>query len=104
MRDGRWKLVLPAIDELMRVTPADLQIDVLSKMQPDQHMALTRDGASEHDTFIPSEPQLFDLAADPGETTDVAKLEPARVRRMEAELVAWFEEVEDERRTIADVW
>jgi arylsulfatase A-like enzyme len=104
MRDGRWKLVLPAIDELMRVTPADLQIDVLSKMQPDQHMALTRDGAPEHDLFILSEPQLFDLAADPRETTDVGKLEPARVRRMEAELVAWFEEVEDERRTIADVW
>src|SRR5258708_10957520 len=31
MRDGPWKLVRPAIDELMQVSPRDLQMDVASK-------------------------------------------------------------------------
>jgi arylsulfatase A-like enzyme len=104
MRDGCWKLVLPAIDELLRVTPADLQIDMLSKMQPDEHTALTRESPPQRGDVAPSPPQLFDLLADPTETNDLAVSEPARVRRMEAELAAWFEDVEEERRTIADVW
>jgi arylsulfatase A len=104
MRDGRWKLVLPAIDELLKVTPADLQIDVLSKVQPEQHASLTRDAEPERSYGDAPAAQLFDIDADPSEAHDLAASEPARVRRMGAELAAWFEEVEEERRSIADVW
>jgi arylsulfatase A len=104
MRDGPWKLVLPAIDELLRVTPADLQIDILAKTQPEQHAELTRTPEPERAPLRPLAPQLFDLASDPGEQHDLATEQPARVRRMSAELAAWFEAVEADRRTISDVW
>jgi hypothetical protein len=38
-------------------------------------------------------PQLFDIEADPAEEHDLAAGEPARVQRMEASLLAWFEDV-----------
>ena len=49
-------------------------------------------------------PQLFDIEADPSESHDLASAEPARVRRMQAELAAWFETVEADRATIRDEW
>ena len=104
MRDGRWKLVLPAIDELLRVSPADLQIDILSKSQPEQHAELTRTPEPERAPIAPPAPQLFDIDADPQEQHDLAAEQPARVLRMQAELAAWFEEVEADRRSIDDIW
>ena len=104
MRDGKWKLVLPAIDELLRVTPADLQIDVLSKMQPEQHTTLTRAPEPVRAYTTVSAPQLFDIEADPSESHDLAAAEPARVRRMQSELATWFENVESDRATIHDNW
>ncbi len=104
MRDGRWKLVLPAIDELLRVSPADLQIDVLSKLQPDQHTTLSRGPEPERAYATAPAPQLFDIAADPAESRDLAATEPVRVRRMQAELAAWFESVEADRASIRDEW
>jgi hypothetical protein len=50
----------------------------------------------------PPEPQLFDIVADPGETTDLAAANPVRVGAMEAELDAWFADVDAERRSL--VW
>ena len=104
MRDGRWKLVLPAIDELLHPSPADLQIDILSKVQPDQHTTLTRDPEPERATITAPAPQLFDIDADPSEEHDLAAAQPERVRRMGAQLAAWFEDVEKDRRSIDDVW
>jgi arylsulfatase A len=104
MRDGRWKLVLPAIDELLRVSPADLQVDVLSKTRPDEHTALTRDPEPERGAIAPLPPRLFDIVSDPLERNDLAAAQPERVKRMEGELAAWFEDVEQERRTIRDEW
>lgn len=48
----------------------------------------------------PPEPQLFDLAADPGETTDLAQVHPARVSAMVTELERWFADVDGERRSL----
>lgn len=104
MRDGRWKLVLPAIDELLRVSPADLQIDILSKSQPEQHAELTPTPEPERAPISPPPPQLFDIDADPQEKRDLVAAEPDRLRRMQAELAAWFEEVEADRLSIDDVW
>jgi len=36
-----------------------------------------------------SDPQLFDLAADPGETSNLADMHPERVRDLSASLIAW---------------
>jgi arylsulfatase A len=103
MRDGGWKLVRPAIDELMQVTPRDWQLDVAAKFDRAAHTAIVREPLPD---VVPSstEPsQLFDLTGDPGETTDLATREPERVRRMEAALARWFDEVEAERRAITDL-
>jgi len=98
MRDGPWKLVRPAIDELMQVTKADWDMDVAAKFDRANHREISRDSLPEPPSVAALPSQLFDLARDPGETVDLAAQEPERVRRMEAELARWFEEVELERR------
>ena len=101
MRDGAWKLVRPAIDELMQVTPEDMAIDVAAKFDRETYDAVSRDPLPEQPAVTPPPAQLFDLARDPGETTDLAAREPERVRRMEADLARWFEAVEIDRRAAA---
>ncbi|MBY0279008.1 sulfatase-like hydrolase/transferase [Candidatus Binatia bacterium] len=101
MRDGPWKLVRPAIDELMQVTPEDMAIDVAAKFDRETYSAISRDPLPEQPRVTPPPAQLFDLARDPGETTDLAAREPERVRRMEADLARWFEAVEIDRRAAA---
>jgi arylsulfatase A len=98
MRDGEWKLVRPAIAETMEVAQADLAMDVAMKYNPTAFTEINREPVPERAVPAPSPAQLFDVAADPGETTDLAAAEPARVARMEAELAAWFEDVEADRR------
>lgn len=102
MRDGGWKLVRPAIDEMLQPTPGDLRIDIQSKFNPDAFTTLTDGPMPEWPLFTPPAPQLFDLDADPGEEHDVASAHPDRVRRMESELSAWFESMERDRASIAD--
>jgi arylsulfatase A len=101
MRDGAWKLVRPAIDALMQVTPEDMAIDVAAKFDRATYGAISRDPLPEPPAVIPPPAQLFDLASDPGETTDLAAREPERVRRMESDLARWFEAVEIDRRAAA---
>jgi arylsulfatase A-like enzyme len=43
MRDGRWKLVRPAIDALMQVSRRDLEMDVESKLDPTKYTDIRRD-------------------------------------------------------------
>ena len=101
MRDGDWKLVRPAIDALMQVTPEDMAIDVAAKFDRVKYNAISRDPLPQQPQVTPPPAQLFDLARDPGETTDLAAREPERVRRMEADLARWFEAVEIDRRAAA---
>ncbi|HEY6419770.1 MAG TPA: sulfatase-like hydrolase/transferase [Candidatus Binataceae bacterium] len=100
MRDGRWKLVRPAIKELMMVAPDDLAMDVDAKYNPDKYSDIVR--MPEPARVKPAAPpaQLFDIASDPSESRNLAAAEPARVTRMTNELARWFESVELERRTI----
>jgi arylsulfatase A len=98
MRDGRWKLVHPALPEAMEVLPADLAQDVALKYGPADGTALN-DAALPDRTMPPPPPaQLFDVEADPSEEHDLATSEPLRVARMKSELGTWFEEVEADRR------
>jgi len=103
MRDGPWKLVRPAIDELMQVTPEDWNMDVASKYDRAAHTEILREPLPERSPAAAAPSQLFDLASDPEERSDLAAAQPERVRSMEAALASWFEEVESERRAIDDL-
>jgi arylsulfatase A-like enzyme len=104
MRDGAWKLVRPAIAELMKPTMLDLLNDQASKSNPDAYpyADVLREPLPEPIAAAALPSQLFDLATDPGESVDLAAREPERVRRMEAALADWFAAVDGERRTIDD--
>jgi arylsulfatase A len=101
MRDGRWKLVRPAIASTMTVAPADLAIDIDLKNRPEAYEEIGRAPEPERVVGPAASPLLFDIDIDPGEEHDLAAAEPARVDRMAAELDRWFEAVEAERLTIS---
>jgi arylsulfatase A len=99
MRDGRWKLVHPALPEAMQVAPADLARDVQLKYLPEPPDDIGRSSAAADRSLpAPLPPQLFDLVADPFEAEDLADAEPARTAKMTAALASWFEDVELDRR------
>lgn len=102
MRDGRWKLVRPAIAELMSVTMEDFAMDVDAKFNPEKYPDVLRDSLPEPGAFTVPPPRLFDVEADPREEHDLAAAEPERVARMQRALETWFEEVESDRRSIAE--
>jgi arylsulfatase A len=98
MRDGDWKLVRPAIPELMQVTDADRAIDrALNYRQPERIEAVDGSPLPCFDPGTPPAPLLFDLASDPFEEHDRAAEQPERVRRMGEALDRWFESVERDR-------
>ena len=101
MRNGRWKLVRPALTQAMALADDDLAIDIDSKYNPDKYTDILRTDEPTRTLGTPPPSQLFDLAEDPGERVDLAAAHPVRVARMEADLAAWFEEVERDRRSIS---
>jgi arylsulfatase B len=100
MRDGRWKLVRPVIKEAMALADDDLAMDIDAKYNPDKYADIARTPEPQRTLSSPPATQLFDLINDPFERNDLAAAQPERVRRMESTLAAWFEEVEQERRSI----
>jgi arylsulfatase B len=103
MRDGRWKLVRPAIGAMLHPTREDLAADIDSKYNPDRYTNIARAPMPDlRAGALAPAAQLFDLAADPQERIDLAAREPERVARMSRRLETWFEEVEAERRSIPD--
>jgi arylsulfatase A len=102
IRDGDWKLVRPAIAESMNLSRADLEMDSGLKYHPERYSDICRDPEPERTIPEPPAPALYNIATDPGETNDLAATEPARVRALLTRLEAWFEDVEADRRTIAD--
>ena len=106
MRDGFWKLVRPgdAIANDFAGWREDLKLSQDIRSNPEKYL----DGVPEatgRPLFlgVPADPPLlFNLAFDPLETTDLAGDHPDLVSRMLRELENWFEDVERDRRTIAD--
>jgi arylsulfatase A len=98
MRDGDWKLVRPAIPDLMLVTEPDRAIDrALNYRQPGAITAIDTSPLPSFDPGPPPAPLLFDLSSDPFEEHDLASEHPDRVRRMGNSLDSWFESVERDR-------
>jgi arylsulfatase A-like enzyme len=102
MRDGNWKLVRPAISELMAVSREDLAMDADSKYAPQKYTEIVSMPLPERSSYTVPPAQLFNLSSDPLERNNLANLYPDRASRMTNQLAAWFEEVELERHTISD--
>jgi len=102
MRDGDWKLVRPAIPQLMQVIESDREIDrALNYHHPDRITSVDDSPLPEFESGPPPAALLFDLASDPFEQDDVAAAHPERVRWMSEALDGWFESVERDRATAA---
>ena len=56
------------------------------------------------DREIPAPPpaELYNIAKDPGERSNLAESEPERARKLLIDLENWFEKIEFERATISD--
>lgn len=102
MRDGEWKLVRPRIAQAHTVTPEDSQRDHAMRYDPDSVPDILHTELPSFDLPAPPPPELYNLALDPLEQNNLAGQYPDRARRMLAELEAWFEAVEKDRRTISD--
>ncbi len=107
MRDGDWKLVRPGakLANSLKGWRRDLKLYADVDSNPWKYV----------DTGVPEAtgrppclemparaPMLFNIAADPFETSDLGCQHPDVVARMSCELEAWFDDVENDRRTIAD--
>ena len=97
MRDGRWKLVRPALPEAMAVAPLDLLLDVDLRTNQGARTEVVDDPEPPRTLGEPAPAELYDIEADPLEEHDLAALEPARVANMDDQLARWFEEVEADR-------
>jgi len=100
MRDGNWKLVRPSIDAAMQVP--DIHWLETSMYQAEyfiDHGIITE---PDPPRLVPPPPlpELYNIADDPLESTNLASKHPDIVHRMLSELETWFEEVEAERATI----
>jgi arylsulfatase A len=106
MRDGDWKLVRPAL----AITPADeaaqiameryVDMDIAYKYHPETVTELMSDPEPNRIIPYPPAPQLYNIASDPFEKTDLAFSEPDRVSVMLSSLESWCEEVEYDRASV----
>jgi arylsulfatase A len=111
MRDGDWKLVRPMISGT-RYFSKELYVseedELRTKAFTDADSAHKKDPQSISDLLPiprvklpdPEPPELYNLADDPGEQTDLANKFPGKKSNMLGQLETWFEDVEAERLTI----
>jgi arylsulfatase A-like enzyme len=102
IRDGDWKLVRPSIAEAMEVP--DIQWLHTSMYETEYFIehGIIRDPDPPREVPPPPPPELYNIAADPLETQDLADAHPEITHRLLRELENWFAEVDSERRTIDD--
>ena len=105
VRDGDWKLVRPALDAAMAAPCTGPWLHV-SMYEPEHFIenGLLAEPEPPREIPAPPEPELYNIAIDPLEQTNLAARHPDKVQRLLRELETWFEEVEAERATIADAW
>lgn len=105
VRDGDWKLVRPAIAETMAAPCVNPWL-LISMYEPERLIenGLLREPEPARTIPEPPAPELYNIASDSLELTNLAGEQPEIARRLLCQLETWFEEVEAERRTIPDVW
>ncbi len=102
MRDGDWKLVRPLIKGSTWTSPDEVAMDRELEMNPETFVDILRTPEPERELGEPLPPELYNIAEDPSEEHNLADVHPERTRRMLQSLETWFEEVEADRRSIAD--
>ena len=104
VRDGDWKLIRPAIDVAMRVP--DLHWLWVSMYGPEYFLrnGVITDPEPKRDMPPPDPPELYNIAEDPKEQTNLADKYPRQVQKLLHDLEVWFEDVEADRATISDDW
>jgi arylsulfatase A len=105
VRDGDWKLVRPRIEEAMKVPCVDPWLKI--SMENPQYFLENGpipDPIPPRVVPDPLTPELYNIRLDPLETRNLAAEYPDRAHRLLVDLENWFEEVEQERATIEDVW
>jgi arylsulfatase A len=104
IRDGDWKLIRPAIRAAHLVPDIEWLGVCMYNYEYFLEHGLVRDPEPARE--IPPAPpaELYNLAADPLEQTNVADQYPDISHRLSLELESWFESVERDRRSIDDMW
>jgi arylsulfatase A len=105
VRDGDWKLVHPAIAQTMAAPCVNPWL-AISMYEPERLIGdgLLREPEPPRTIPAPPEPELYNIASDPLELSNLANEQPEIAHRLLCQLETWFEEVEAERRAIPDVW
>jgi arylsulfatase A len=99
-KDGKWKLVWPAIAEATYVGPEVVAQDRAMKKVTGRPTELTRYDDSFRVIPPPHPAELYNLEDDPLERNDLAARYPQLVQRLSRDFERWFDEVETERRRI----
>ena len=110
VREGSWKLVRPALD-VSYATEADqtladryIEKDIEYKYHPENFSQVF--DWPEPEQIVPkaTKPERYNIDNDPLEQHDLAAQNPDIAQRLLRSLETWFEEVEQERASIEDVW
>ncbi|MCZ7644382.1 MAG: sulfatase-like hydrolase/transferase [Planctomycetota bacterium] len=104
VRDGEWKLVRPAVREMIYPTSENRRPWRRLCMERPEYFVehgLVTDPAPDFSGLAPAPPELYHLASDPAEAVNLAARHPDLVRRLSTELDNWFESVEAERAALA---
>jgi len=104
IRDGDWKLVRPTIPQAMNMP--DLTWWRMSMYEYEYFLehGVVQEPYPEREVPPPPPAELYNIAQDPLEQTNVADEHPDMARRLLRDLETWFEEVEADRAAIDDVW
>jgi arylsulfatase A len=104
-RDGDWKLVRPVIREAMAAPCCDPWLRI-SMYEPERLIETgpIKDPEPARTLPSPPAPELYNIAEDPLETTDLSERHPDIAHRLLRDLENWFEDVERDRAAIDDVW
>jgi arylsulfatase A len=93
MREGRWKLVMPAAAGRQEVRPDDASRDEAHAARRPASTRVVPLRGDEVAEFDPVPPMLFDLEADPDELRDLALAHPERVAAMTCSIDEWWDDV-----------
>jgi arylsulfatase A len=104
-RDGDWKLVRPVIREAMAAPCCDPWLRI-SMYEPERLIETgpIKDPEPARTLPSPPAPELYNIAEDPLETTDLSERHPDIAHRLLRDRENWFEDVERDRAAIDDVW
>lgn len=101
VRDGDWKLVRPSVNGIFDAPCCNPWLTV-SMYAPEyfEKNGLLQEPEPARNWPPPPPAELYNLATDPNETTNVAAAHPDLVSRLSRDLENWFAEVEGERRAL----